>query len=122
MNSQTSISRAQLEHAEALLRDVLLADFQRDAKGDAVSLGRMLVHIVNIHRAVSIYTDRHANAAKRLGDFAAATSRMTVRNPASATKLGRLVKAFRAASLGLRDGPGSTAAASSLGAVPLAGG
>ena len=115
MNSRTSISRAQLEHAEALLRDVLLADFQRDAKSDAVSLGRMLIHIVNIHRAVSIYTDRHANAAKRLGDFAAATSRMTARYPASATKLARLVKCFRAASVGLTGVPGSAVAVSPAG-------
>jgi hypothetical protein len=106
MDSRTSIPRVQLEHAEALLRGVLVADFQHDAKGDAVSLRRMLAHLVNIHHAVCVYTDRHTHAARRLVDFANVTDRMASRYPANATGLTRLVAAFRAAGAGLSEANG----------------
>jgi hypothetical protein len=71
-----------LEQAEAQLRDI----FQRhlpNAPAEAGSLGRMLNHVVNIRRAVSESTDDHANAAKRLGDFALTVERMAKRAPAN---------------------------------------
>lgn len=98
MNSQTLSSRADLEHAEAVLREVLVADREQPDKRDAGSLGRMLVHIVNIHQAVGSSPERHSNAAKRLGDFAMTTTRMIERNPESAPKLNRLTLALRTAS------------------------
>jgi hypothetical protein len=98
MNSQTSLSRADLEHAEALLREILVEDFEREAKTDAGSLQRMLVHLVNMHVAVTTSPELQANAAKRLGDFAVTTTRMTVRNPEVAPKLNRLSHALRTAS------------------------
>ena len=103
MNSQTLTSRADLEHAETLLREVLVRDFAPNAKGDAGSLTRMLVHIVNIHHAVATSPERHTNAAKRLGDFAVVTTRMTRRNPEAAPKLNRLAHALRTASRRLTE-------------------
>ena len=103
MNSQTSSSRAELEFAEVALRDVLIREFGEEAKADAKSLGRMLVHLVNMHEAVCISPERHANVAKRLGDFAVMTSRMASRNPAAAAKLTRLSEMLRTASSRLRD-------------------
>lgn len=103
MNSQTSLSRADLEHAEALLREVLVEDFERDAKTDAGSLQRMLVHLVNMNVAVSTSPEQHANAAKRLGDFAVTTTRMTARHPDAAPRLNRLTHALRTASARLTD-------------------
>src|SRR6187200_2663074 len=90
MNSQTASSRAELEFAEVALRDILSREFAADAKGDARSLSRMLVHLVNMHEAICISPDRHANVAKRLGDFAGMTSRMASRHPVVASKLTRL--------------------------------
>jgi hypothetical protein len=98
MNSQILSSRADLEHAEALLREVLVRDFESNSTGDAGSLARMLVHVVNIHHAVSTSPERLSNAAKRLGDFAVVTARMTTRNPDAAPNLNRLAHALRTAS------------------------
>jgi len=98
MNSQTLSSRADLEFAEAALREVLVSEFRQDAKADAESLDRMLVHLVNMHEAISSSPERHANVAKRLADFATTSSRMAERNPAAATKLARLSTALRSAS------------------------
>ena len=98
MNSQTMSSRADLEFAEAALREVLIGEFKQDASADARSLDRMLVHIVNMHEAISTSPERHANVAKRLGDFAITTTRMASRNPDVASKLTRLSQALGAAS------------------------
>jgi hypothetical protein len=71
-----------LEQAEAQLRDI----FQRhlpNAPAEAGSLGRMLTHVVNIRRAVHESPEVHANAAKRLGDFALTVERMAKRAPAN---------------------------------------
>ena len=103
MNSQTLSSRAELEFAEVALRDVLIGEFAEEAKSDAKSLSRMLVHLVNMHEAVCISPERHANVAKRLGDFAGMTSRMANRNPAAASKLTRLSEMLDAAGSRLRD-------------------
>jgi len=103
MHSQTLSSRSDLEHAEALLREVLVDDFERDAKADAGSLSRMLVHLVNMHQALSVSTDDQANVAKRLGDFAVNTTRMSTRNPEAAPKLDRLAHALRTASTRLAE-------------------
>lgn len=113
MNSQASMSRAQLEQAEALLRDVLLKDFEGSKEGDAGSLERMMTHIVNMQGAVSISTDVHANAAKRLGDFAVAAQRMVDRRPQSAARLTRLAEVLRAASAGLNESVCATTLAES---------
>lgn len=103
MNSQTSTSRADLEFAEAALREVLVEDFKKEARTDALSLDRMLVHIVNMHEAISSSPERHANVAKRLGDFAITTTRMASRNPDAATRLTRLSQALGAASQRLSE-------------------
>src|SRR6185295_12139287 len=98
MNSQNLQSRARLEQVEALLRDVLLNDFDGESRGEGGSLGRMLVHVVNIHHAVSLTPEGHENAAKRLGDFARTMERLTARKPESAARLARLAEVMRAAS------------------------
>jgi hypothetical protein len=103
MNSRVSISRARLQQAEALLREVLVHDFETAQPAEAGSLGRMLVHIVNMNRAVSMSTDGYANVAKRLGDFANTTSRITVPDADSAARLARLVAALKLAKAGLED-------------------
>ena len=103
MNSQTLSSRADLEFAEAALRDVLISEFKQEAKADAESLDRMLVHIVNMHEAISNSPERHANVAKRLGDFAVTTNRMAGRNPVAASKLTRLSQALGNASMRLSE-------------------
>jgi hypothetical protein len=103
MDSRIAISRARLEHAEALLREVLVRDFENSQPAQAGSLGRMLVHIVNMNRAVSTSTDGHANVAKRLGDFANTTSRITVPDADAAARLERLVAALKSAKEGLEE-------------------
>jgi hypothetical protein len=103
MNSRTSISRGRLEHAEALLREVLVRDFDSETTGDSGSLGRMLIHIVNMHRTVSTSSDDHRNVAKRLGDFAQAIERVKPPNAASAARLTRLAGALQSARPGLES-------------------
>jgi hypothetical protein len=98
MNSQTLSSRADLEIAEVALRDLLVEDFNQETKGDVTSLNRMLVHLVNMHEALSTSPDRHINVAKRLGDFALTTTKIAGRHPQAAFKLTRLSAALRAAS------------------------
>ncbi|HEX6397805.1 MAG TPA: hypothetical protein VFZ95_10300 [Steroidobacteraceae bacterium] len=102
MNSHTSTSRAELELAEVALREILRSDFTANAKSDATSLGRILVHVVNMQQAISISPERHANVAKRLDDFAVSTAKMASRNPEVAPKLSRLADTFRAAGERLR--------------------
>lgn len=97
--------RAELELAELRLREVLVEEFRKDAKSDAMSLDRILVHVVNMNEAISTSPERHDNVAKRLDDFAGMTSRMASRNPASASKLERLSEALRAVSARIREKP-----------------
>lgn len=101
MDSRIAISRARLEHAEALLREVLVRDFENTRAAEGGSLGRMLVHIVNMHQAISTSTDGIANVAKRLGDFALTTSRISVPDANSAARLEQLVAALKSAKSGL---------------------
>jgi hypothetical protein len=103
MNSQTCLTRAELEFAELRLRDVLVEDFRTASKSDAMSLDRILIHVVNMNEAISTAPESHDNVAKRLDDFAGMTARMATRNPASAAKLTRLSEALRAVSSRLRD-------------------
>ena len=110
MNSQTCLTRAELEFAELRLRDILVEEFRTHAKADASSLDRMLVHVVNMNEAISTSPERYADVAKRLDDFAAMTSRMASRNPASASKLTRLSDALRAVSSRIRDSQDTGAA------------
>lgn len=114
MNSQISISRSRLEHAEALLRELLSEDFEGEQKGEAGTLNRMLVHIVNMHQAVSTSAGNEANVAKRLGDFAKSMSRVTPPKPESAAKLERLADALYQAKAGLEPGEKSEAANDSV--------
>jgi hypothetical protein len=102
MNSQTQTSRADLEFAEVALRDVLV-EVKESAKADAMSLDRMLGHIVNMHEAITLSPERHSNVAKRLDDFATTTARMAGRNPTAAPKLSKLSDALRTASVRLRE-------------------
>jgi hypothetical protein len=101
MDSRISISRSRLEHAEALLRELLDPEFVDSQPSEAGSLGRMLVHLVNMNHAVSTSTDGYANVAKRLGDFANTTSRITVPDEDAAARLARLVAALKSAKAGL---------------------
>jgi hypothetical protein len=103
MDANTTISRARLEYAEALLREVLDRDFEGERSGSGGSLGRILIHLVNMNRAVSTSAEDHANVAKRLGDFALTTARITVPNPDSAARLTRLVDALNSAKAGLEE-------------------
>jgi uncharacterized damage-inducible protein DinB len=98
MNSQTSVSRAELEVAEVTLRGVLVEEFRQEAKADAQSLDRMLKHLVNMNGAISSSPETHANVAKRLVDFANTTTRMADRNPEAAPQLAKLAEALRKAS------------------------
>src|SRR5262245_7267312 len=102
MNSQTCSSRAELEFAEAAIRDVLVDEFKRDAKTDAMSLDRMLVHITNMNEALTSSPESHSNVAKRLDDFATTTAKMAGRNPLAAAKLSRASGLLRAVSLRMR--------------------
>ena len=104
MNSQTSCSRAELEFAEVALRAVLASELAKVGKADATSLQRMLHHIVNMNLAISTSPERHANVAKRLGDFAVATARMARRNPDAAARLTRLSDVLRTAGSRLHEG------------------
>jgi hypothetical protein len=98
MNSQASVSRADLEFAEVILRGMLEEEeFREEAKADAGSLDRMLVHLVNMNGVIGSSPDQHPNAAKRLGDFAATTARMADRHPDVASKLHKLSGALRIA-------------------------
>ncbi len=103
MDSTNAIPRSRLEHAEALLREVLVRDFETSRPTEAGCLGRMLVHLVNMNRAVSTSSDGNANVAKRLGDFATTTARITVPDAESAARLARLVAALKAAKEGLEE-------------------
>jgi hypothetical protein len=103
MQSPIPSARAELETAEAELRTLLVGDFRQNAKEDASSLDRILVHIGNIHQAIDVFPDRRANAAKRLEDFAAIAARMTRRHPAATDQLSRLATALRTASLQFRE-------------------
>jgi len=89
--------------AEVALRELLRSEFTESAKSDAASLGRILVHVVNMHEAISISPERHANVAKRLSDFALSTSKMASRHPEAAPKLAQLSESFRAAGERLRQ-------------------
>ena len=105
MNSQVTISRSRLEHAEALLREVLIKDYDDERTGEAGSLGRILVHIVNMQQAVSTSSEGHVNVAKRLGDFAQIMTRVNPPNPDSAARLTRLADALESAKVGLESPP-----------------
>jgi len=98
MNSQALSSQADLEFAENALREVLLEEFKDESRPDAKSLGRMLVHLVNMRETIGTSPEVSTNVAKRLGDFAATTTRMADRNPEAAPKLMRLAQALDTAS------------------------
>lgn len=102
MISQTPTNHPHLQHAEQLLREVLSHDFE-SASSDAKSLDRILLHLVNIQQAVTTSDENHANAAKRLGDFAVTASRISDRNPRSAEQLNRLSETLRAAGFGIQS-------------------
>jgi hypothetical protein len=107
MNSQTSVSRSDVEHAEALIRALIAGDFGARAQADAKSLARMLVHLVRIQTAITASPERHANAAKRLQDFSVVTWRMTARNPEAAEDLTRITHALRTAGVRLKESIGA---------------
>jgi hypothetical protein len=75
---------------------------------DAASVGRMLVHITNINASVLASTEDHANAAKRLNDFAFTLSRMArgseLDNEALTSRLTAVANDLRAASEELARG------------------
>jgi len=87
MNSQSYSSRADIEVAELALRAVLVDEFRKEARSDAQSLDRMLAHLVNMNLFLSTSPEILDNVKKRLGDFAAAATRMADRNPDSGPQL-----------------------------------
>lgn len=101
MNAQALLSRADLEFAEAALREVLVGEFRQDARADASSLDRMLIHLVNMREAINTSPARYADVARRLGDFEINTTRMASRNPDAAPALTRLSQALGAAKMRL---------------------
>ncbi len=102
---QTNIAayQADIESAQASLRNVLVGDFRESATVEAGSLARILTHVENIQRAIAESPACHDNAAKRLGDFADITLRMESRFPKWAEKFSAASKSLRAASVRLRD-------------------
>lgn len=100
MNSETLSCSAHLEEAQALIRNVLLRDF--DSSSDAKSLDRILFHLGNIQQAVSASSESHVNAAKRLGDFALTAERISGRNLGAVAELTRLSDTLRAAGSGIQ--------------------
>lgn len=84
----------QLDHAKVELHEIVLQNQGTGGTLDAGSLGRILAHIDNIDRSVSASTQDHANAAKRLNDFAVAIARMAKRaatpNPDLTARMARL--------------------------------
>jgi hypothetical protein len=113
MDTRLSISRARLETAEALLREVLAEDYDGEQTSEARTLGRMLVHIVNMHQAVSNSTVDDANVARRLGDFAKSMSRVTPPTEESGVRFKRLTDALISAKAGLEEKPTEEAAQTS---------
>jgi hypothetical protein len=103
-----------LDQAEARLREICERPDQLAIPIDTGSLGRMLVHIQNINRSVSESTRDHANASKRLTDFAVTLGRMADRSapsgadPASealATRMRDLAELLRTAGAELAGAP-----------------
>lgn len=98
MNSQTCSSRADIEVAEVALRAVLADEFRKEARSDAQSLDRMLVHLVNMNQFLGATPEIQPNVKKRLGDFAAIATRMANRNPQVGARLKDAAEKLQAAS------------------------
>jgi hypothetical protein len=83
------------------LREICERHQQYETPIDTGSLGRMIVHIGNINRSVSASSHDHANAAKRLKDFATTLGRIGKRQPPPcedlATRISDLVETLTAA-------------------------
>lgn len=78
-----------LDLAGAQLRDICERHGQTGEPLDTGSLGRMIVHIENINRSVCESTRDHANAAKRLTDFAITLGRIARHSPPTAEELAK---------------------------------
>jgi hypothetical protein len=69
---------------------------------DAGSVERIAVHITNINASITSSTLDHANAAKRLNDFAAALSRIAsnsaIPNAALTSRMGQIAASLRGVS------------------------
>jgi hypothetical protein len=76
-----------LDRAGAQLRDICEQHGQLGESLDTGSLSRMIAHIENINRAVCTSTRDHANAAKRLTDFAVTLDRIARHSPPTAEEL-----------------------------------
>lgn len=101
MNDNAPTSANPLEYAESHLREICERRDQYETPIDTGSLGRMIVHIGNINRSVSLSSEDHANAAKRLKDFALTLARIGKRQPPPcedlATRINDLVETLTAA-------------------------
>jgi hypothetical protein len=75
---------------------------------DAGSVDRIAVHITNINASVTASTLDHANAAKRLNDFAAALARIARNcappNDALTSRMGQIAASLRGVSAELAGG------------------
>lgn len=79
MNETSQTLELQLDRAQAELHEIVRRSQGAASDFDTGSLGRILAHIANIERSVSASTQDHANAAKRLNDFASTIARMATR-------------------------------------------
>jgi hypothetical protein len=97
-SSPTPSASADIHNAEETLREVLASGLREEASDSANSLERMLIHLVNMQRAIETTPASFSNVAKRLKDFSATASQMAAKHPVSAGKLEKLSEALRTAS------------------------
>jgi hypothetical protein len=83
-----------LENAESQLLEICERHEQFGTPIDTGSLGRMAVHIRNISRSVGESTRDHANAAKRLADFATTLGRIAKNSSPGSEELARRMSAL----------------------------
>jgi hypothetical protein len=108
MNTTTLSPKVEIQNAETALRDLLSDDFRRDAREDAGSLDRTLIHLKNIQEGIESTPACRPNAAKRLNDFAVTMSRMAMRHPQSVDQFAKVSEALRTAGASVQELASST--------------
>ena len=103
MNTPTLSPRVDIQSAEEALRELLANDFRSEAKEDAGSLDRILIHLANIQTSIESTPACLPNAAKRLNDFATMTTRMATRNPQAKDPLTKLTVALQTAGARVKE-------------------
>lgn len=103
MNTPTLSPRVEIQSAEEALRELLASDFRNEAREDAGSLNRILMHLANIKSSIVTMPACLPNAVKRLNDFATLTTRMATRNPQSRDPLTKLTVALQTAGARVKE-------------------